>query len=163
VARVTATIEMGRELIKRWPPRVIADLSCGDAAIPRALVADENMPPARRVILGDIAPGYEMYGPIEQTIFQVQDVGLFVCCETIEHLDDPDWVLAVIRDRAETLLLSTPLNEKPGINPEHYWAWDQDGVRLMLAHAGWKPVLESTSVTRDGNDWPWAYQLWGCR
>jgi len=161
VARVQATVSLGRELIAdTGPPEVIADLSCGDAAITRALAADADVTP--RVILGDIAPGYEFCGPVEKTLLMVRDVDLFICTETIEHLDDPDGVLAAIRYRARALLLSTPLAEAGASNPQHYWAWDNHDVSSMLRSAGWAPVLYRKTHWEDGNGYVWAYQIWGC-
>lgn len=164
IVRVDATIALARELFARTgTPRGIADLSCGDAAIVKALVADViGGHAAGRVILGDIAPGYEFTGPIEQTLQQLTHVDLLICTETIEHLDDPDAVLALARDRAGSLLLSTPDgNPDPG-NEEHYWAWDAAGVRDMLLKAGWSPVLSRTVTWHDPQGRPYRYQLWGC-
>ena len=163
--RVAETIGLGRELMGlSGHPVIIADLSCGDAVIPRDLIGYSKAP-AKRVILGDIAPGYELQGPIEQTLDQLTQVGLFVCSETIEHLDDPDTVLRKIRGKAATLLLSTPLGETTSRNPEHYWGWDDADVEGMLRVAGWVPVLSRIVSYRPGRDeefMPADYQLWGC-
>jgi hypothetical protein len=150
--RVAETIGLAREM---GVPPVVADLSCGDAAIGRALMPPA---PACRLILGDIAPGYELHGPIEQTLDQITHVGMFICAETIEHLDDPDAVLARIRLRADSLVLSTPLGEFTDRNPEHYWGWDAEEVKEMLLAASWKPELYREVICA-----PAAYQLWGCR
>jgi hypothetical protein len=148
IIRVDATIALARDM---GVPDVVADLSCGDAAIGRALA------PAS-LILGDFAPGYPITGPIEVTAPALSHVGMFICSETVEHLDDPDAVLAQIREKADSLVLSTPLAEFTPVNPEHYWGWDTDGVREMLEGAGWVPELQRDVLT------PWAkYQLWGCR
>lgn len=162
--RVAETITVGWEL---GVPSVLADLSCGDAVIPRTLAsARAGTHGAARVILGDIAPGYEMHGPIETTLNQITHVGLFICSETIEHLDDPDAVLARIRDKADALLLSTPLGESTARNPEHYWGWDETGVREMLEGAGWRPEIYRDVAYRPGPGQSWLpadYQIWGCR
>jgi hypothetical protein len=156
-ARVGETARLGRELMNlSGHPSVIADLSCGDAVIPRDLIG-YSTEPAKRVILGDLAPGYELHGPIEQTLDCLSGVGLFVCCETIEHLDDPDAVLRKIRSKAATLLVSTPLGEITPHNPEHYWGWDAAGVGTMLTAAGWAPLLYREVIYA-----PAAYQIWGC-
>lgn len=162
--RVAETITAGWEL---GVPSVLADLSCGDAVIPRTLAfAAMRKHGASRVILGDIAPGYEMHGPIETTLSQITHVGLFICAETAEHLDDPDAVLVRIRDKADALLLSTPLGETGGRNPEHYWGWDETGVREMLEGAGWRPEIYRDVAYRPARAEPWLpadYQIWGCR
>jgi SAM-dependent methyltransferase len=147
--RVDATIDLARDM---GVPEIVADLSCGDAAIGRALA------PSGRLFLGDFAPGYEYQGPIEETLDFLEHVGMFICSETVEHLDDPDAVLAAIRKKADALVLSTPLGEFTDINPEHYWGWDVAGVGEMLTAAGWAAEIQRDVIT------PWAsYQLWGCR
>lgn len=114
------------------PPLSVADLSCGNAAIARSYAQT-----SKYMYLGDYAPGYEFTGPVEQTIDQIPHVKLFILSETLEHLDDPDMVLAKIRGKADRLFLSTPYKEDHDNNPEHYWAWDMDGVEQMLSRAGW--------------------------
>lgn len=169
VMRVKATIDLGKDMLAARLPRpqsvVIADLSCGDGTIARALSAyvARSLPdiPAR-VILGDLAPGWEMHGPVESTIEELTHVDLIVCTETVEHLEDPDAVLRRMRAKAGLLILSTPDDETPGINREHLWTWDQDGVREMLAAAWWQPFMSRTVTWEDGNGWKWAYQIWGC-
>ena len=136
LARVQETIKVALDLYQS-PGGVIADLSCGDATTPRAVASERDA----ELILGDFAPGYEITGPVEQTITQVTHADLFICCETIEHLDDPDTVLKLIRERATRLVLSTPLGETTPANPEHYWGWDKEGVADMLAAAGWHPRI----------------------
>lgn len=156
VERVRETIDVSKVLPSA---RRIADLSCGDAVIAKAIavryVKETGGTPD--LILGDLAPGYEIHGPIEHTILGVDHVGIFVCCETLEHIDDPDGLLAAIRYRSETLLLSTPLGEATDANPEHYWAWDDAGVGDMLIGAGWAP-LDYREVRHPLA----AYQIWAC-
>lgn len=163
--RVAGTISLGREMLDLFGHQsVIADLSCGDAVIPRDLIGYSTQP-AKRAILGDIAPGYELCGPIEQTLNQISFAGLFICSETIEHLDDPDAVLRKIRGKAGMLLLSTPLGETNDRNPEHYWGWDEEGVEEMLQAAGWTTLLCRVVDYRPGPGETWmpaSYQLWGC-
>jgi hypothetical protein len=128
----------------------VADLSCGDAAVARALTADP--------ILGDFAPGYPICGPIEQTILDLEPVDLFICTETLEHLDDPDSLLAEIRKRTRLLVLSTPFGETTDAQVEHYWGWDDQGVGDMLATAGFTTLsyarIREPRLNAD-------YQLWG--
>lgn len=140
---------------------VIADLSCGDAEIPRRIAERTK---AEMIILGDYAPGYELTGPIEQTIEQVgkSSVDLWVCSETIEHLEDPDSVLAKIRQRTDKLILSTPDGETdPNRNPEHIWGWDSEAVGNMLAEAGFRPLSYSTLDLRPAG-YEYCYQIWVC-
>jgi hypothetical protein len=152
IIRVEHTISLGWALLRaeRVKSPSVADLSCGDAVIPRALCDDP--------VLGDFAPGYPIQGYIERTLGQCPPVDLFVFSETAEHVDDPDGVLARIRRTARLLLLSTPLGEFDDSNLQHYWGWDQDGVREMLQFAGWEPMIWSTVTMPDAS-----FQIWGCR
>lgn len=161
VLRVAETIRLGRDLIRQsGQPGVIADLSCGDAVIARTLAGEAAESGAVRVILGDFAPGYEITGLIEETISLIDHASLFICCETIEHLDDPDQMLKLIRDCADRLLLSTPAGNTDPANAQHYWAWDSAEVGTMLAAAGWHAVLQRDVSCPENNA---AYQIWGCR
>lgn len=156
--RVRQTIALGREAIVP-EGGFIADLSCGNAAIANDLAEHFRAEP----FLGDYAPGYLYHGPIEKTIHDLgPNVNLFVCSETIEHLDEPDNVLREIRKRAGQLLLSTPIGENDTNNPEHYWGWDEEAVEAMLDSAGWKPRLR-TSLSFFSPDFPYNYQIWLCQ
>lgn len=150
IQRVQATIELAQRICPS--PTSVADLSCGDAAITNALNAPTT-------ILGDLTPGHELHGPIEDTIHQIGHVDLFICSETVEHLDNPDAVLVHIRKHATRLVLTTPIGETNTDNPEHYWGWDQEAVRDMLTAAGWKPVFQQDLVTTPRY---YDFQLWGC-
>lgn len=152
--RVAATISVAQWLASPSIPRA-ADLSCGDGAILSAI-------PAATRIFGDFAPGYEYTGPIEQTISAIPLVDLFVCCETLEHLDDPDAVLGLIRSKARFMLLSTPVEAWRDDNPEHYWAWSRADVEEMLDAAGFAVVVYAEcDFTPSGL--PYRFGIWGCR
>lgn len=142
--RADVTTMIGAWLLRdRRVGAVIADLSTGNATIPRGIADMVNMP-REALILGDFAPRYEHVGPIEQTIERLADdsVDLFVCSETIEHLEFPEAVLARIRAKARRLLLSTPIGETlADDNPEHIHGWTVEGVVDMLATAGWRPTV----------------------
>jgi len=141
--------------VARWfaPTRTVADLSCGDGAVAAAL-------DAHRTYLGDLAPGWDICGPIEETVDRIPKVDLFVCTETVEHLDDPDGVLARIREKTFGLVLSTPVAEFTDGNPEHYWGWDADDVEDMLQTAGFTPEIVTLLSVRPLGV---TYQIWGCR
>lgn len=151
--RVEVTAAFARSIAGR--PAVAADLSCGDAAIVAAIGPG-------RAILGDYAPRYPIQGPIEQTILDLPPVDLWVCCETVEHLDDPDMVLKAGRGRAAHLLLSTPVGAFSDHNPEHYWAWDREGVEEMLIGADWRPQLYAELDMRPAGG-EYAFGVWWCR
>lgn len=152
IERVKATIAM---VTAHGTVASAADLSCGSGAV---LAATD----AACRYYGDIAPGYEMHGPIEQTIEDIPPVDLFVCCETLEHLDDPDSVLKAIRRKARALVLSTPLDAWGDTNIEHYWAWSQDDVERMLADAGFF-VNTYTYLDYRASGGYYSFGVWGAR
>lgn len=159
--RVRQTIALGKESNIRPSTGVIADLSCGNGEIARALARHFDV----GLVLGDYAFNgeYAFHGPIEQTIDLMPfGVELFVCSETIEHLDDPDKVLRKIRQKAGQLLLSTPIGENDSSNPEHYWGWDQEAVKDMLSNAGWDPTLRVDLHFRNPG-FNYDYQIWLCQ
>ena len=151
--RVEVTIQLGRWFAQNGAGSA-ADLSCGNGYILKNL-------PAERKIYGDYAPGYPITGPIEQTINRIPRVGLYVCCETLEHLDDPDAVLRAIRGKAKGLLLSTPVDNFGDDNSEHYWAWSQNDVEDMLRGAGFKPLIYNLLDLRPIGCM-YAYGIWCC-
>jgi hypothetical protein len=110
----------------------IADMSCGDATVARALGEHFNIEP----ILGDLAPGYAYTGTLLETVPLLVPVDLYVCTNTVEHLDDPDTDLKLIRQATREMLLSTPVEEWNEPSGGHYWAWNRAGVEEMLVEAG---------------------------
>ena len=157
--RVQSTIEMGRWLGRQFPIRSIADLSTGNAAIPRG-IADEDT----TLFLGDFANGYDIVGPLTETIEDIPHVDLFVLSETIEHVEDPEAVLRMIRDKSTLLLLSTPigedLNEDGEANPEHLWGWDQEGMLSILNKSGWEETICRIDVVSSST---YSYQIWSMK
>ncbi len=129
-----------------------ADLSCGDAYWRQKF-------PQLDWTLGDYAEGYNFRGPIEETIEQIDPVDVFFCCETIEHLDDPDYVLQRIRLKTKRLVLSTPFKHEEDVNPEHYWSWDSEAVDEMLKMAGFESFMYMETKHQPG----YIFQIWGCR
>lgn len=157
--RVDVTIALARHIIRK--NAVVADLSCGDAAIAKALFTSHRA----RLFLGDYAPGYEYTGPIEETIHKLDlhpPADLFICSETIEHLDDPDTVLKTIRGKTSNLILSTPDGEDNDSNPEHVWGFDSEAVESMLITAGFTPTVFTELDLRPAG-FLYAYQIWCCR
>lgn len=143
-------------------PSFVADLSCGNGAIARSIASHWG----RRPLLGDYAPGFEVTGPIEETIVNVEGIDIFVCCETLEHLWEPLDVLRQIRRRSSLLVCSVPLWERAEQeqNGEHYWAFDREGFESMLADAGWTPSLfaEVPGYPVGGDGGFYQTGIWGC-
>ena len=132
--RDTATVELGCTLD---PSEVtsIADLSAGGAKITPTIAAHYGVTP----VLGDFGKRYRypITGRIEETIGTIEPVDLFVCSETLEHLEDPDPVLAQIRTKTKRLLLTTPVWEEPYlVSHGHLWTWRSEDVDDMLTAAG---------------------------
>lgn len=154
--RVDTTTVLAQWMADQYGYMSAADLSCGDGAILRSL---KGVP---KKIYGDLAPGYDVTGPIEETVTQISPVQLFVCSETIEHLDDPDMVLRNIGQVAQALIVSTPISEVEGVdNDEHYWGWDVDDVGAMLENAGWD-ILVTNVIDFLGSS-TYDYQIHACR
>lgn len=134
--------------------RTVADLSCGDGAI----VGQSEHPWTSRV-LGD----YITTGPLEKGLPELEPVDMYVCSETLEHLEDPDLVLRLIREKARHLILSTPVDEISDENPEHYWGWGVGDVRAMMQAAGWTP--RSVDLFKPQVETIYQYytfQIWTC-
>lgn len=129
-----------------------ADLSCGDGAILNGLDVPNR-------IFGDFAPGYAYQGPIEETIKQIPPVDVFVCCETLEHIDDPLTLLEDIRAHTNKLILSTPEAEDDD-NPEHYWCWNRSDIWLLLRKAGFDPIRFHEIKYAPMKTSSYTYQLW---
>jgi 2-polyprenyl-3-methyl-5-hydroxy-6-metoxy-1,4-benzoquinol methylase len=160
IARINVTTALGCS----FPlPRgaVIADLSCGNGKLGKDLAQFNNA----LLFLGDFAPGYPLQGPIEETLPVLKEkldgrkIDLFICCETLEHLDNPDAVLADIHEVADRVLLSTPDGEKDDSNPEHIWAWDSEAIQLMIEEAGFTPKVHTILDLRPAG-YMYSYQIW---
>jgi 2-polyprenyl-3-methyl-5-hydroxy-6-metoxy-1,4-benzoquinol methylase len=151
VLRVKHTIQFVRDnLPMNKNMLTVADLSAGDGAIANGL-------PFPNKILGDYYPGFEYTGKIEDTIEQIPNVDLFVLSETLEHVDNPLEVLKQIRNKTNYLLVSTPQDNWEDDNPEHYWAWDKDGVEGLLKDAGFEPIAFLSETL-----W-YTHQYWICK
>jgi 2-polyprenyl-3-methyl-5-hydroxy-6-metoxy-1,4-benzoquinol methylase len=156
-ARVQSTIEFVLANVEDITS--IADLSAGDGAIPLTVAQQTGVTDVR---LGDMSPAwidYQHHGPLEDTLKELEPVDLYVCSETLEHLDDPDTVLARIRSTAKRLIISTPCDETLE-NQEHYWRWSASDVCKMLEDAGWQPYAY-TFLEYQAYDI--RYQLWAAR
>ena len=139
-----------------WPS--VVDLSCGDGRIPHGV--SSGFP-----LKGDLAPGPgidpDWIGPLEDQVERLEGRwDLYVCSETLEHLEDPGLALSLIRPKARELLLSTPIQGYAGdTNAEHVWCWDRAGVEQLLREAGWSPELFVELDTRPFGD-PYTYGIW---
>jgi hypothetical protein len=137
--RVDATISLAKAVCA--PVDWVVDLSAGNAEIPDEIAYQFGC----HKLLGDFAPGYDLQGDLLDTIPDAAErLGttervLFVCSETIEHVEDPGMVLEMIPLVADQLLLSTPIND-PGGTPEHIWTWDVADIIDLLNRTDWMAV-----------------------
>lgn len=147
IERVTKTAQLLGDFARTTGAQTIADLSCGDGAIISSVVPLSSDLPWQEIHMGDLVPPRPLtdapvvvcyLGPIEKTIEQIPPVDLFLCSETLEHVEDPDALLRSIRDKAQHLLLTTPHGENHARNPEHYWSWEREDISDMLWDAGWQ-------------------------
>lgn len=167
-------VKASADLIERYRTliRTAADLSCGDGALlnmisrhlTRAVLGDLNGVPVSAAV-SCRAQVLETIGPaaLPDSLEHLEPVDLFILSETLEHMDDPDDLLARIGDVARYLFLSTPLNEETSSgNTEHYWSWGQDDVHRMLEAAGWSPLELELLRPESTRHMPGAYtyQLW---
>ena len=153
--RVNMTIQLAKDMAYQAEAKSVADLSCGNGAIAKALDIEKT-------ILGDYAEGYEYSGFLEVNLKKIKNVDLYICSESIEHVEDPGSVLNLIRSKSQTLILSTPIDAWYDTNDEHYWAWGKQDVEMLLKNAGWTPdvfVMLDTTVFGE----PYIYGMWGCK
>jgi hypothetical protein len=152
VVRIEVTSALTRSFLPR--PRTAADLSCGDGALLASLGA-------ARGVFGDFAHGWPVTGPLEETLADLDPVDVYVCTETLEHLDDPDLVLRMIRAKTQALVLSTPVDAWDEKNPEHYWAWSRTDVEEMLTAAEFTPMVYSALDFRPRGS-EYCFGIWVC-
>lgn len=152
--RVEVTKNIVADGIAKSGASSIADLSCGNGDIARSAKLANTF-------LGDYAPGYDICGPLDKTIPSIPNVGLYVCSESLEHVEDPLQILNLIRHKSKYLVLSTPIENWGDTNEEHYWSWDRAGIEELLQQAGWKPdIFLYLDTTVFGE--PYKYGIWGC-
>lgn len=151
IERVHHTTAVLDALAARAAAQSVADLSCGDGAI-----VGQSRHPWQARHLGD----YVTTGPIEGALNSLPPVDVFVLSETLEHVEDPDALLARIRERARHLLLTTPHGETDDANPEHYWGWEADDVRPMLQQAGWTDCRVELFTPKSVPYY--TFQIWTC-
>ena len=151
VERVRATVDFAEAALEpegyrlQAPVVDVADLSCGDGVLATTLARRLHCPapPFLGDVNGSSAGGdLDVIGALPGTLHWLpQGLCLYVCSETLEHLDDPDGFLTALRLKTRYLLLTTPEGETGDGNPEHYWGWDSEAVGAMLAAAGFTAVL----------------------
>ena len=150
--RIARTIEIAQDLVNLTDARSVADYSCGDGSVTNGLKLWHD----GSIEATDIGKGDP---PIDELVTVMPYVDLFICTETIEHLEAPWTVLEYVARRAKYILLSTPLDESVTIgNYEHYWSFTQWDVATILAQSGFSVDQKMERLT----DWDWTYeyQIW---
>ena len=143
--RIQRTIEIAQGLIDLYGLETCADLSAGDNSITDGLHG-------LRLVQADD-------GDIEADLAAMTEpVDLFICTETIEHLEAPWTVLERIAEVARFIVVSTPLDEAPMIgNYEHYWSFTETDVRDMLLNA---EFVDLAVEHLHRAYWTYTYQIW---
>lgn len=169
-------------LIAWLKPRSVLDPACGDGGI--VLLAD-RIHPIERMVLNDISVPDRLYlekvvsgrgrtlpviTSIDAAVLLARgttletsaDFDMVVLTEFLEHVEDPDEILRLARQRATYLIASSP-EMRPGQvdrNAEHIWMFDGEGYDQMLQGAGWHPV-HKTHMGFPGFDYD--FQIWVCK
>jgi hypothetical protein len=137
----------------------IADMSAGDGRIPRSLAAYSGIEP----LLGEYTDkyGYPYVGTLQETVPQLPVVDLYVCTNTVEHLNYPDTDLRLIRQHCRNLLLACPIDEQDA-EGQHLWYFTRRGVEDMFEAAGFQ---RSAYCELDESPlWEhFKFGIWACR
>lgn len=153
--RVETTKIIAKDIAWQVRAKSVADLSCGNGDIAKSLNLGTT-------ILGDFAPTYEYSGPIEENIEKITNVDIYICSETLEHLEEPSKMLSRIREKSKSLVLTTPIENWEDTNEEHYWAWNKNMIEFMLEKHGFSvEVFIPVDSTLFGE--PYIYGIWGCK
>ncbi len=138
----------------------IADMSAGAAEIPTGIAAVSGIEP----VLGDYAAGYPYRGKLGETVPNLGIVDLFVCTETLEHLEDPFEDLKLIREHCRHLLLTTPVDEDEDTTSwGHMWVWSKFDVDTLLTEAGFETLAYVLLDMRPLWYEHCAFGMWVCR
>lgn len=137
----------------------VADLSAGDAAIPKRIF--QHYPEKIKLYLGDLAPAWALRGTIGEMLSELPDaVDLYVCCETLQLVDHPDKLLQELRFHAGALLVSAPIENFDDPDERVLWCWSRPSVEEMLTSAGWQPVGFRLVDNRPEG---YAHGIWYCQ
>lgn len=140
-------------LIAWQKPTSIMDPACGDGSIVLASMKfhnpvfvhlnDISIPSISRLKDRGLPPNITLgTADIVDSLAHNADSHMVVLTETLEHVEDPDAVLRLAKEKASILVASSP-EMRPGQvddNPEHLWQFDGDGYFEMLREAGWHVV-----------------------
>lgn len=153
-------------------PKTVCDPACGDATV---VMQAHGLSPIQHAVLGDISPDTLALIPelpfeterraddVFNTLGHLDHVDAIVLTEIIEHLEHPDGLLHLAREKASWLVASSPIvPDGNDHTAQHLWAFDTEGYREMLEGAGWKPMVWMTVGCID-HPYASGFQVWGCR
>ena len=95
---------------------------------------------------------------LARTVDGMPPNSVIILGEILEHVPDPAALLAAARQTGDALILSTPLDEPPGINPEHIWRWDKAGIYELLDRTAWRP-LDYVELAPEVPGWPHPFRI----
>jgi|WetSurMetagenome_2_1015567.scaffolds.fasta_scaffold01762_3 hypothetical protein len=160
-------------------PKIVADPACGDASIASSAYV---IRPYERAWLNDISVKNAALAvksvqrgvlPFDTVVthddimsalglLEAHQADVVILTEILEHVDDPDTILAFARLKGKMLVASSPVTEigQRDDNEEHLWQFDNNGYQEMLIKAGWDP----TSLTNmTFSDYLYRFQIWTAR
>ena len=160
--RVDVTVALASS---RWPdPLLVIDPAAGAGRTGRELTGYGGT-----LITGDLSTEANVDHPgrtaddllghwaDEVDIAERRRADIIVLGEILEHVENPAQLLRYAAGAGTGLVLSTPLEEPAGVNPEHVWRWDKAGIEHLLAEAGWRP-LDYVELDVDLAHWPAGYR-----
>lgn len=165
-------------LIAFLAPDSVLDLACGDGSlvftanrlrrIKKATFVDISKPSIDFVI--ETALGLELKASasvidaekrLDIAIAANEHWDMVLACEFLEHVPDPAMILVKARAVAQILVASSPLvdGSRGDPNPEHLWAFDNEGYLELFAESGWSPKICENLMLHEGY---YNFQMWVC-
>lgn len=146
--RVAHTLSIAREVVERNHYRRAGDLSAGDRAIVTGLGLTD-------CVASDWTDGTD----IMDMITRIEPVDIYICTETIEHLEAPWTLLERIAEKTKCLILSTPMDEGQAVgNWEHYWSFTVEDVFTLLHQSGFPRM--TVDIIHPNGGGPYIHQIW---
>lgn len=151
-------------------PKSILDPATGDASI---IKAAHRLAPLEHAHLGDVSTaqiadlwgqdfGFRCElsaGDALEFMRRHKKHDVVVLTEILEHVEEPEELLRLAREKGNYLVASSPLNETDRSNHEHLWSWTEAAYRQMLIDTGWRPMVY---IPIQFSDYPYTFQLWVC-
>lgn len=140
--RVDVTVDVAAARFADWPDvEVVLDPAAGAGRTARELAAELDA----AHVTGDLAPDAPVDHPGRDAADLLTDIAaldhradIVILGEVLEHVEHPEVLIAASWAALRPgggLVISTPLDEPDGVNPEHLWRWDRAGVVELLTAA----------------------------